>query len=104
MDPGSCSNHSIFDHSVSAAQAAHDYESVSLLLHVESLAVRSIRESLHRSLGPGRKIHVVTVDRRHHRTSLQIETPRYGLGEVMSAIIAALPSAEFGPARSLRLA
>jgi hypothetical protein len=72
------------------------------MLHIDSTAVGTIRQTLHRALGQALGIYVISVDHRHNRTSLQIETPRQGLGNVMAAIIAALPAAEFGAVRPLR--
>jgi hypothetical protein len=79
-------------------------ESVLLLLHVDSTDTGAIRQSLHRALGKALGIYVVAVDYRRCRTSLQIETPRRALGDVMATLIAVLPAAEFGAVRPRRRA
>jgi hypothetical protein len=79
-------------------RATHD--TVLMLIRIDTPDVRSVRETLHRTLGDALGIYVVTIDKRQGCASLQVEVPHSCLDKTMSAIMAALPEAEFGAIRS----
>jgi hypothetical protein len=81
-------------------EAAQTPACLLLQLQIESTDVWAIRKALRGALGTGHKIFVVSVDAKHHKTSIQIEATREEIGEVMGSIISTLPAAEFGVIRS----
>ncbi len=69
---------------------------------VDAGRMRMVREALHRALGSALSVYVVSIDHRNARASLQVEVKPAWLHETMSAIMRALPEAEFGAVRPSR--
>jgi hypothetical protein len=66
---------------------------------VSTCEMKSVRETLHRTLGAALGIYTVSIDNRRACATLQVEVAPGSLQRTMAIIMRTLPEAEFGAVR-----
>lgn len=86
---------------LSARDAQAQPDRVLLTTRIDTLDALNLRITLHRTLGRRIGVYVISVDRAHAQSILQLQCDRSQLDTLMHAVMSGLPRAEFGAVRPL---